>query len=668
MKSIVAAKLSTPQEFWGRRRWIGLALALWGWSVISQAEAAAPRGLPGKSSEPMYSVEKLPVAQGAATGTPHVIPLRQPTSRARAAGASSQSKVAAASAAQPPASAPALTANFAGVDDSGRFQPADPTLAAGPNHVVQAVNSLFRITDKTGGNAVTVDPAVLFSDFFATNTDIDPIPFDPWAVYDHFANRFVILWDTADFTNGDKGFFLIQVSKTADPTQGWDLFAQRSDVDGTTDTDAPADYQKLGFDNTNFYVTSNQFHFFQNFAYTKIRVMAKSQFYTPTGTTKFVDFIDTPDAMNAQSFTIQPCVTFGTPGKGYLVSAPFGGSNYLSLFSITGTWPNATNTLPVLTVDGKVNINTWNFPDEMPQPGGGTVDGSDGRLMNAVFRNGVVYTGHSVKAGGFNLAAGIKSFRVDTRAKILDEVIGAANEGFSYPMVTADANDNVYAVFNRGSDSVFVECRYTVKTPADATFQASNVLKAGTATTSASRWGDYNGIAIDPANGSVWFSSMFATSFYGCWVGNLGGGGVDGDSQVTATFDKSTKTLTLTGDGGKNNLTVKHDFRNGRLTITAGTKTKINGKATDVFTVDKNKKIKTVNCNLGAGDDTIMWDGLVAVDFSLHLGTGRNRATFRLCKIDNFVIDSGSSPADVYINIGSLLGDSRNRLVNFGSP
>ena len=569
----------------------------------------------------------------------------------------------------PATHAPSLNVNFRGVDDSLRFGPADPQIAVGQKHVIQAVNSLFRITDKTGGSAVTVDPVDLFSAFFAANPDINPGPFDPWAVFDHFDNRFVIVWLTVADATLDKGFYLIQVSKTADPTQGWDLFSIRSDLNGQTDTDAPADYEKLGFDNTNFYLTSNQFTLFQSFAGTKVRVMKKSQFYAPTANPiEFFDFDNTLDANGEQSFTIQPCVTFGTPGKEFLVDAGFL-QNYLTLYSITGTWPNAGNTPPVLAVEGKVNFSAWDVADHMPQPGTSIlVDSLSDSLLNAVFRNGTVYTGHSIKAGGFNCAAGIKSINVATKTKVLDEVIGAAGDFMCQPVVTVDTNNNVYTVFNRSNSAVFPEIRYTVKTPADATFQASGVLKLGEAAQTTfrrgnvARWGDYNGIALDPVDGCAWINSMYgvntASDNYGTWVGKIC---VQPPplNNVTAAFDTGTRTLALTGDSENNNLTVtfarKFPLRNSTVTIAGVGGTKINGQAQAVFTVG-NVEINLI-ANLAGGGDTVTFTSVQCGTANINLGEGADSITFRLCVVNNLTLDGGNG-TDVLVKMTSLFRNS----------
>ena len=666
MKSIVAVESTKRQELFWRHCGIGLALVLSSWFGGSLTEAAAPRGLPGKSLEPVISVGKLPTSPGAkqrTTRAPRVKPLMSPhgASHPKAAGAQVASPATTNGNNLP--SAPALTVSFAGVDDSRRYQPADPSLAAGPNHIVQGVNLAWRVTNKTGGNAIDVDPEVFFAQFFTSNPDMTGLS-DPWVLYDHFAGRFLLTWIAYNdaFT---KGFYLIQASKTSDPTGAWDIFSLRSDIDGAAVTGAAADYPKLGFDNTNFYVTSNQFGA-SGFTEAKIRVMAKSQFYSPTGPIEWTDFINVKDSIGEFAFTIQPCVTFGTPGKGYLVSAPDGGGNYLALFSITGTWPNATNTLPTMAVD-QVNYNVWSSPDEQVQPGGGRVDGSDGRLLNAVYRNGVIYTGHSVKAGGFNCAAGIKAINVSTKTKILDEVIGATNEYFSYPMVTADVGNNVYTVFNRSSSSVFIECRYSVKTPADATFQATNILKAGTGADTGNRWGDYNGIAIDPANGSVWINSMYAVNgSYGTWVGNIGAGGGGSDSQVTATL--SSLTLTLTGDGEKNEFTVTHNPTVGTLVITAATGTKVNGKSSETFTGLGRNRTLIVNGDLGGGDDKVTFAALHSSTFHLLLGDGNDLAIFKLCTIYDFFLDGGAGVLDAFVNMGSTLGINKRHSKTQGFP
>jgi hypothetical protein len=89
---------------------------------------------------------------------------------------------------------------------------------------------------------------------------------------------------------------------------------------------------------------------------------------------------------------------------------------------------------------------------------------------------------------------------------------------------------NMVTVFNRSSASEFAGIRYSRRRTTDPTFQASATLKAGEAShvkrddISRNRYGDYNGVALDPIDTNrVWIYSEFPApaNDWGTWVGEL---------------------------------------------------------------------------------------------------------------------------------------------------
>ncbi|MEX2184773.1 MAG: hypothetical protein WEC14_10025, partial [Chloroflexota bacterium] len=62
---------------------------------------------------------------------------------------------------------------FAGLQDTSGLEPPDPWIAVGPDHVIQAVNTTFRISDRSGNALETV---AMF-DFFGLSA-IDPGNYD----------------------------------------------------------------------------------------------------------------------------------------------------------------------------------------------------------------------------------------------------------------------------------------------------------------------------------------------------------------------------------------------------------------------------------------------------------------------------------------------------------
>jgi hypothetical protein len=96
-----------------------------------------------------------------------------------------------AAAAAPPAAAAvplSLVANFPGISFNGWF-PYDATLAAGPEHVMAAVNARVAFYTKGTGTAVLQRTLVQWFSGVVQNAKI----FDPKVLYDQFAGRWVLL-------------------------------------------------------------------------------------------------------------------------------------------------------------------------------------------------------------------------------------------------------------------------------------------------------------------------------------------------------------------------------------------------------------------------------------------------------------------------------------------
>jgi len=110
-------------------------------------------------------------------------------------------------------------------------------------------------------------------------------------------------------------------------------------------------------------------------------------------------------------------------------------------------------------------------------------------------------------------------------------IFGATAFHYFYPASCPDNNGNMTIVMSRSGLTEFASILYTGRRSTDplGTLQASTMLRAGTAhyqgldSGGRNRWGDYNGIAADPANSRlIWFYSMFpsAPNVWATWVGS----------------------------------------------------------------------------------------------------------------------------------------------------
>ena len=458
----------------------------------------------------------------------------------------------------PAALAPALGTNFDGIGDTGVI-PADPNLAVGRQRIIQVVNSTFRITTRTG----TSPDTRTLSSFFGTPSGGTGFAFDPRALYDHFANRFVILALTTNAARTDS-WYLIAVSKTETPTtsqSSWNRYHLRSDKVGSTDPSAWGDYAPIGFDNTNFYVTSNQFTPAGSFIAAKISKYAKAPFYSGSSVSG-VSWNNVTDTTGTKVFTIQPAVTFGVPGHQWLAAVPFGSGSRLAAFRITG------NSLFKFNVP----IGSTSLPDLARQKGISTrIDSGDNRLQNAVFSNNRFYTCHTVKSGSFPCAAryiGINTTSISAPTRVLDRVIGSSTTDYYYPAVATNpagsASSRLATVFNFSSAVRFGGILYTQMTPA-GTIQPLGLAKEGqnsyvkTFSGTRNRWGDYNGICRDPLNSNrFFFNAMYAKSTANVW------GTYVASTTVSTTTAPEQGIATNTGVGPVTNSASSAAIASGR--------------------------------------------------------------------------------------------------------
>ncbi len=150
---------------------------------------------------------------------------------------------------------PSLTFEGISSDDNAaafgfRVEPPDTNADVGPNHIVETVNLLFQVWDKTG-TPLTL-PAKLSSLFAplgapcGTADDGDPI-----VLYDPLADR----WLISQFcTDGPPFHQVIAISQTGDPTGAFYLY------DFTMPNDKFNDYPHFGVWPDGYYMSDNQFN------------------------------------------------------------------------------------------------------------------------------------------------------------------------------------------------------------------------------------------------------------------------------------------------------------------------------------------------------------------------------------------------------------------------
>ncbi|MGQ0644108.1 MAG: hypothetical protein ACT4O3_01265, partial [Elusimicrobiota bacterium] len=118
--------------------------------------------------------------------------------------------------------APAIASGFAGLSNADTLPgltPPDPQVAVGSDHIVELINTLGRVYNRTGS---TVETFAL-ADFFgvpAGHTDIDP-----QLVFDALGGRWIASYASFNDTAAvDDGRLYLAASETDDPTGAWDVY------------------------------------------------------------------------------------------------------------------------------------------------------------------------------------------------------------------------------------------------------------------------------------------------------------------------------------------------------------------------------------------------------------------------------------------------------------
>jgi hypothetical protein len=253
-------------------------------------------------------------------------------------------------------------------------EPPDQALCVGPGHVLEGVNTVMRVYDKTGA---PVTDTVSYNEFFGYPPSIDretgafgAFLTDPVCHYDPGSRRFFMAVLTLD-QDADTGTFTgknrldIAVSRTSDPTGEWNLFklpVQNDGTEGTPDhgcskdpggdplvTNPSAcigDYPHIGTDRYGVYLTTNEYSFLGDGAdggalYTgsQIYAISKKQLVAGAASPTIVLF-ESPKLGPFRSFTVWPAVS----PKGE-ESRDAGGTEYF-LSSTLGDGSETGNTAP----------------------------------------------------------------------------------------------------------------------------------------------------------------------------------------------------------------------------------------------------------------------------------------------------------------------------------
>lgn len=445
--------------------------------------------------------------------------------------------------------------NVAGTSGLGGVIPSDAIIAAGPSHLIPMVNQTIALIDKASPHA-EIDRRTL-NDFWGgnvtpavtgiTGTAPNDRVFDPWAVYDQFADKFVVtavrIHQAVGGTGAtaNLGYVLMAQSKTSTPatltSADWDYYQyDRTQSAGTTGATFP-DYAKLGYDDVAYYIAENNFRIITG-AYLNSRVFAvrKSDLTT---------VIDT--GLNYDGGVI--------PVQSYEATSE-------AMFCVSNT--SSTDDMTVFALDKTTNllvaqVNLLFSPIDVylsdirsPQPNLSLLKLDTGDTFHnqgaVLRRNGTdrLWTAITVGITGNNDSNGNRKAMVrwceidlglwptsGSPSFVQRQVVrGDGNDNLFYPHINVDALNNMSIGCSIASINRFPGIAMFARLATDPpnTTRSPVILRSGTQSYqiifsgSRNRWGDYSGLALDPNDGrTFWQFGQYGTTgpIYG--TGETGG-------------------------------------------------------------------------------------------------------------------------------------------------
>lgn len=404
-----------------------------------------------------------------------------------------------------------IGANFTGTNTSqSGFYPPDTMGAVGPSHIVELINGSYAVYNKSGtiqGSRVTLDR-------FWLNAGVDPagnFAFDPRVVYDPFSQR----WFAAGVDNaGGNNNFLVGVSNSSNPLDGWKAFAIDSDSANTR----WADFPTLGFNGDKVTIAANMFSIAtgNGTGTTVLTIDKNSLITTPVGQLPNLSRTLFPNNNpNNTGFSVQPVVDADNrTGEHFLWSDYNTPTGDFKRSSLTGNAATAT----LNTAGGFLAVTPYNEPPLAQQQNGpNNVDAGDTGFSSSViyqldaFGNNSFWGVQSVSVSG---RSALRWFEIDATTNLLRQqgLIANSNEDYYFGSIAVNNNRQVVIGFSCSSATLFISSCAVVSENLDGltnsltTFGSRQILRQGTASyqvtdsSGRNRWGDYSSTVLDPSD------------------------------------------------------------------------------------------------------------------------------------------------------------------------
>jgi hypothetical protein len=431
---------------------------------------------------------------------------------------------------------PALLQSFIGVkkgDASQTAYPPDTCGAIGPNHFLEVVNRVIAAYNRTTGARVWI--SALGSFLPGSNGD-------PRILYDQHSGRWIVMVD--DFNTR----LYLAVSLTSDPTGSW--FKTSFVVSQGSDAGKWPDYPTMGVDAVGVYMAAYMVGGGMSiFAVDKAPLIAPSP---SLGTVTAFRNLPWEGA-------IQPVHTYGNPGREYFISRK--SLNSLRVRRLVGPL-----TAPTLTEMGSVSIPLGSDPSDVPALGSTVdLDSVDGRLMNAVYRDGSIWTCHTINVSDRAACRWYEIRVVGSPSLVQYGTVADSIQHYFFPGISVNARGDAVMGFTGSNASEYASAYYTGRLYSDppGVMAVPAPYKAGQASQNnidgygRNRWGDYSLSTLDPTDQvTLWTIQEYAeaTDIWGTYIAKLrlnsdcNGNGVDDLTDLSAGTSADCNTNRIPDD------------------------------------------------------------------------------------------------------------------------
>jgi hypothetical protein len=392
-----------------------------------------------------------------------------------------------------------ISRTFLALPDDNTSSPPDTSGAAGPNHLVVALNTQFRFQSRSG----TVLLTTTLRAFFETLRNGGRV-FDPHVAYDSRANRWILCATSDQKVSSSaqplKSGLLLAVSRTADPLGLWDLYRYAA-----PDDTAWFDFPQLGFNDATIFVALNVY------ATADDKFVRETIYQISRADPSSATVIDYPN--NGGGFA--PVTSYDGGFASFVVqrwNGNSGGNGFLRLYSLS---PSGITPIAFVSTPFPWTGTGASGDDFAPQAGTAQkIAAGDDRMLAPVFRNGSIWAVHTVfLPQGSPTRAAIQWWQIAPSGALQQRgILDDTTSTFSYafPSIAVNVKNDVVIAGSRLSAATYPSAFYIYRPAGTPITTASQpvIFRNGDApynkviNTSATnnRWGDYSATCVDPVN------------------------------------------------------------------------------------------------------------------------------------------------------------------------